>query len=82
MQAFERARELDEVPLMDWRAQWSIRNTLGEAGWELTWTRLRERVAKSGDPRLALAFLDAAVQVGPGEIANETHDHPILECDV
>lgn len=64
MQAFERARELDEVPLMDWRAQWSIRNTLGEAGWELTWTRLRERVAKSGDPRLALAFLDAAVQVG------------------
>lgn len=64
MAAFERARVLGEVPLMDWRAQWSIRNTLGEAGWELTWTRLRERVAKSGDPRLALAFLDAAAQVG------------------
>jgi len=64
MQAFERAREQGEVPLMDWRAQWSIRNTLGEAGWELSWTRLRERVAKSGDPAQALAFIDAATQVG------------------
>lgn len=64
LQAFERAREHDEVPLIDWRAQWSIRNTLGDAGWELMWTRLRERVAKSGDPHQALAFLDAAWQVG------------------
>jgi ferric-dicitrate binding protein FerR (iron transport regulator)/tetratricopeptide (TPR) repeat protein len=63
MQGFERAREHGEVPLMDWRAQWSIRNTMGDAGWELTWTRLRERVAKSGDPQQALAFLDAAAQV-------------------
>jgi ferric-dicitrate binding protein FerR (iron transport regulator)/tetratricopeptide (TPR) repeat protein len=64
MQGFERAREHGDVPLMDWRLQWSIRNTMGDAGWELTWTRLRERVAKSGDPQQALAFLDAAHQVG------------------
>jgi ferric-dicitrate binding protein FerR (iron transport regulator)/tetratricopeptide (TPR) repeat protein len=60
--------EIDQtVPVVDWNVQWAISNSFGEASWQLTWSRLRERVSKSDDPRLALRFIVSAQQLGRHE---------------
>lgn len=62
--SFETAAEDHTLPIIDWSVQWTMTQALGEAGWQLAWTRLRERVARSNDPVLALRFLTAAQQIG------------------
>ncbi|WP_052547608.1 VIT domain-containing protein [Enhygromyxa salina] len=61
---FEAAQADHTIPLIDWSVQWAMTQALGEAGWQLTWTRLRERVIDSGDPRLAIELLNSAQQLG------------------
>ncbi len=63
LRSFDRARERGEIPWIDWRVQWSLRSTLGDAGWELAWTRVREQVAESGEPRQVIGFVQAASQM-------------------
>ena len=62
--SFEEAREDDTLPIVDWTVQYAMTQSVGEAGWQLAWSRLREHTAKSGDPELAIAFLHAAQQLG------------------
>jgi tetratricopeptide (TPR) repeat protein len=62
--SFREAAKDHTLPIVDWSVQWAMTQALGEAGWQLAWTRLRERVAASGDPVLALRFLSAAQQIG------------------
>jgi tetratricopeptide (TPR) repeat protein len=62
--SFEAAAEDRTLPVVDWSVQWTMTQALGEAGWQLAWTRLRERVAASDDPELVLRFLTAAQQIG------------------
>jgi tetratricopeptide (TPR) repeat protein len=62
--SFEEAAEDHTLPVIDWSVQWTMTQALGEAGWQLAWMRLRERVARSADPVLALRFLSAAQQIG------------------
>ncbi len=61
--SFAEAAEDEALPVVDWSVQWTMSQALGEAGWQLAWTRLRERVASSQDPELALGFLTAAQTV-------------------
>ncbi len=62
--AFKTAREAEVMPVVDWTVQYALTQSQGEAGWQLAWARLRRRVAKSEDPRLAVAFLQTAQQLG------------------
>jgi ferric-dicitrate binding protein FerR (iron transport regulator)/tetratricopeptide (TPR) repeat protein len=62
--SFEAAADDRTLPVVDWSVQWTMTQALGEAGWQLAWTRLRERVAASDDPELVLRFLTAAQQIG------------------
>jgi ferric-dicitrate binding protein FerR (iron transport regulator)/tetratricopeptide (TPR) repeat protein len=62
--SFEAAAEDRTLPIIDWSVQWTMTQALGEAGWQLAWTRLRERVAASHDPELVLRFLASAQQIG------------------
>lgn len=65
--AFAEAEADATLPIVDWNVQWSLNQALGEAGWQLAWTRLRERVAKADDPRLAIRFMTMAGQIGRHE---------------
>jgi tetratricopeptide (TPR) repeat protein len=62
--SFTAAQADGAIPVIDASVQWAMTRALGEAGWQLTWTRLRERVIDSGDPHLAIALLAAAQQIG------------------
>lgn len=62
--SFREAAEDHTLPIVDWSVQWAMTQALGEAGWQLAWTRLRERVASSNDAVLALRFLSAAQPIG------------------
>ncbi|HVH99960.1 MAG TPA: VIT domain-containing protein [Enhygromyxa sp.] len=65
---FQRAMSEAEVdqsmPVIDWTVQWAMINSYGDAAWQLAWSRLRERVSKADDPRLAMRFMIAAQQLG------------------
>ncbi|MCA9687233.1 MAG: hypothetical protein KC457_34050, partial [Myxococcales bacterium] len=67
--AFREAARDDALPIVDWSVQYAMTSTLGEAGWQLAWTRLRERVAKSKDPSLAIGFMQMAQTLGRGDEA-------------
>lgn len=67
------------VPIVDWSVHWALTQSLGEAGWQLAWTRLRERVGKSQDPRLAIRFMMMAQQLGRPEDGQRVLDR--LEPD-
>lgn len=62
--SFREAAADETLPIIDYSVQWALTQAVGEAGWQLAWTRLRERVAKSGDAELALRFLAMAAQLG------------------
>ncbi|PRP97690.1 Vault protein inter-alpha-trypsin [Enhygromyxa salina] len=62
--SFRAARADETMPIVDSTVQYAMTQARGEAGWQLAWTRLRERVAASGDPLLAMRFLAAAQQLG------------------
>jgi ferric-dicitrate binding protein FerR (iron transport regulator)/tetratricopeptide (TPR) repeat protein len=65
--AMDEAERDQTLPVVDWNVQWAYTNSFGEASWQLVWSRLRERVSKSDDPRLALRFIVAAQQLGRPE---------------
>src|SRR5690606_25233669 len=61
--SFREAEADATVPIVDWSVHWALTQSLGEAGWELAWTQLRERVSKQKDPRLAIRFMVMAAQL-------------------
>ncbi|MFO7565024.1 MAG: VIT domain-containing protein [Enhygromyxa sp.] len=65
--SFREAEADATLPVVDWSVQWALTQSLGEAGWQLAWTRLRERAAKSENPRLAIRFVMMAAQLGRPE---------------
>ncbi len=65
--AFDEAEAEAALPVVDWSVQGAMINALGEAGWQLAWSRLRERITKADDPRLAIRFMFMAQQLGRPE---------------
>lgn len=62
--SFDEAREDDTLPVVDWTVQYALTQAVGEVGWQLEWSRLRERTAKSGDPQQVVWFLQSAQSLG------------------
>ncbi|NVB41201.1 VWA domain-containing protein [Pseudenhygromyxa sp. WMMC2535] len=73
--ALDEAERDGELPVIGWHLRYALVATKGEAGWQLTWTKLRERVTKSGDPELILAMLAATTAMGMNDEAQRILDH-------